>query len=160
MADQVRRRQPLLTVNRDDRHIMEVFHRPYLEQSACLLQMLRGAFTLWNSPAPSTNALYTCRLFNQRLLTSPEQPWLNAYDHATPTHSTTHSAKSTATAAIDSNTPTAGSFVTAKKCPECGGPTERLPVVIGAYVVGVDAESLYGNEQNPITILTPDGEAR
>ena len=117
-----------VTVNRDERHIMEVFVTGPISSSVGMLasQMLRGGFHAMElartlDKCTGTHAVW----FNKRLLTSPEQAVAECIMiMQRRLTQQPDSAKESAVATDD--TQPAGSFVTTKKCPDCGGPTEHL----------------------------------
>jgi ribonucleoside-diphosphate reductase alpha chain len=117
-----------VTVNRDERHIMEVFVTGPISSSVGMLasQMLRGGFHAMElartlDKCTGTHAVW----FNQRLLTSPEQAVAECI--LIMQRRLTQQPDSAKESAVATNNPQpAGSFVNTKKCPDCGGPTERL----------------------------------
>ncbi len=117
-----------VTVNRDDRHIMEVFVTGPISSSVGKLasKMLRGGFHAMEvartlDATTGTHAVW----FNQRLLTSPEQAVSECIMIMQRRLSKQPDSAKAAIVATN-NTQPAGSFVTTKKCPDCGGPTEHL----------------------------------
>jgi ribonucleoside-diphosphate reductase alpha chain len=117
-----------VTVNRDNRHIMEVFVTGPISSSVGKLasKMLRGGFHAMEVARTLDTTTGTHSVwFNQRLLTSPEQAVAECIMIMQRRLS---KQPDSAKAAIVStnNTQPAPSFVTTKKCPDCGGPAEHL----------------------------------
>jgi ribonucleoside-diphosphate reductase alpha chain len=117
-----------VTVNRDERHIMEVFVTGPISSSVGMLasQMLRGGFHAMElartlDKCTGTHAVW----FNQRLLTSPEQAVAECI-LIMQRRLTQQPDSAKESAVATNNAQPAGSFVTTKKCPDCGGPTEHL----------------------------------
>ena len=117
-----------VTVNHDDRHIMEVFVTGPISSSVGKLasKMLRGGFHAMEVARTLDTTTGTHSVwFNQRLLTSPEQAVAECI--MIMQRRLTKQPDSAKAAIVATNdTQPAGSFVTTKKCPDCGGPTEHL----------------------------------
>jgi len=117
-----------VTVNRDDRHIMEVFVTGPISSSVGKLasKMLRGGFHAMEVARTLDTTTGTHSVwFNQRLLTSPEQAVAECIMIMQRRLSKQPDSAKAAIVATNDTQP-AGSFVTTKKCPDCGGPTEHL----------------------------------
>ncbi len=113
-----------VTVNHDDRHIMEVFVTGPISGSVGKLasKMMRGGFHAMEvartlDTTTGTHAVW----FNERLLTSPEQAVAECIMISQ--RRLTKQPDSAKAVAVATNQP--ASF-TGKKCPDCGGPTEHL----------------------------------
>jgi ribonucleoside-diphosphate reductase alpha chain len=117
-----------VTVNRDDRHIMEVFVTGPISSSVGKLasKMLRGGFHAMEvartlDTTTGTHAVW----FNQRLLTSPEQA-VSECIMIMQRRLAKQPDSAKAAVVATNNAQAEGSFVTTRKCPDCGGPTEHL----------------------------------
>jgi len=122
-----------VTVNHDGQDILEVFVIGPISSSVGKLasQMLRGGF----HPREVARSLDTCTSthsvwFNQRLLTSPEQAvaeCIMIMGRRLANQPDSAKAAAAIAEASHSSTPMlTNNYAVGKKCPDCGGPTERV----------------------------------